>query len=102
MKTYEKNLKSILHHSSNAFQSYDLPLSEEDLIYLRAKGLITMLAYTDGGYRLQITDKGITYFDDKSQTTLASIRNWSMNIGIALLSACAGALLSRISLILCP
>lgn len=71
MRNYENNLDMILErlrtYGIRSFPSCDLPLSSQELIFLSAKGLIKLNRYknNDTDYKITITNKGITYFEDK-------------------------------------
>ena len=72
MKEYEKNLKVILDvyktTTFRMFSSNGLNITQTQLGYLAAKGLITIEQH-DGNscdYRIIVEDKALTYFDDKA------------------------------------
>lgn len=68
---YEKSLKEILNHYYHTSQRtiplamLDVPRYQAD--YLAAKGLLVIVPYVfeEENCRITISDKGLTYFDDK-------------------------------------
>ena len=68
---YEKTLKFLLKHcynnNSRVFSSANFDIPRYQLDYLAAKGLLSITPYVNGdpNCRIKITDKGLTYFDEK-------------------------------------
>ncbi len=81
----------------------NIPELRYKLAFLKAKGFVEyqtdMLGNVDN---IHMLDPLITYFSDKRDKRIETIKNWSFNIFIAILSSVVGAILARISLILFP
>ena len=105
MKKFEKDLKILcdLCKGNNGVIDSDRVPSDIDVDFLCAMGLVHLFHETENVYYdLEITPDGKTYFYRKSEERSAAIRNWSMNILIAILSALFGAVLARLSMVLFP
>lgn len=98
MKQFEKNLLLLQKHIEDSPYDYnynicnDTPLTEKDYVYLQAKGLVLLSPFADDILQFQLTDYGITYFDDKKDEIRKSITSWSFNFGMAVLSAICGSI----------
>ena len=105
MKKFEKDLKFLCdfcQKNCGVIDSDRVP-SDINVDFLNAMGLIQLYNEAENRYYdLEITAEGKTYFYHKSEERAAAIRNWSMNILIAILSALFGAVLARLSMILFP
>lgn len=105
MKKFEKDLKILcdLCRGNNGVVDSDRVPSDIDVDFLYAMGLVHLFHEAENVYYdLEITPDGKTYFYRKYEERAATIRNWSMNILIAILSALFGAVLARLSMILFP
>lgn len=94
MKQFEKNLKLIQSSLNNLTRSVnrsELNMSDNDIYFLKAKGLIETQKDYDNDYRIKVTDIGITYFADKKDAISKMWLSWSINFAVAVLSAACGS-----------
>lgn len=82
--------------NTNFISTEDIDISKKDLTFLKAKGLININKAFDNELRITLTDKGITYFDDKKEARKQVILSWSVNFVMAVLSAVCGSVLTLI------
>ena len=96
MKPFEKNLLVIqsVYNSSMIFTKEAFNLSDNELTYLSAKGLIELRPFYDNKIRILLTNYGITYFDDKKDANKAFVLHWTINFGVAVMSAVFGSVLT--------
>lgn len=70
--------------------------------YLKAKELIKFVVRSNEIIGVERLQNCIVYFEDKHLKNIDTLKNWSMNILIAIISSVVGAVLARISMVLFP
>lgn len=102
MKDYEKNLQFFLNYLKNTGErttsTRDVDISRDKLLFLAAKGLLELKPYTNGdpNFKIYITDKAITYFDDKRQRIFDIVLTALISIAVSFVSSLAINLLMRV------
>ncbi|MGN1167186.1 MAG: hypothetical protein ACI4S2_12535 [Lachnospiraceae bacterium] len=94
MKQFEKNLKLIQSNIQNLTRSVNkskLNISDDEIYFLKAKGLIETSRDYENDLRIMLSDSGITYFDDKRESRIKMLISWSINFAVAVLSAAFGS-----------
>ena len=90
MKQFESDLKTLqsICSGKNFVLNCDVPIPSDRLAFLKALGLIELRGWADNKSQIKITDSGITYFFNKSQSRKNTLLHWSINFAVAILSAC--------------
>lgn len=83
MKQFEKHLSVIQEKykrdPDTFFLNTEFDISEYDLAFLDALELIQKTLYGDDKFIIKLTDKGFTYFHDKTQSRNAFWKNHFVN-----------------------
>lgn len=97
MKKIERDLKIIHKYDAEGhvgvFQGVD-GLSESDLKFLSAKGLVKLQAAGDNELFAELTAKGRTYFSDKQEHAAKSLKDRMLGFAFGVLTAAVGAWLA--------
>ena len=94
MQKFEKNLRKIQSNIKPLLTDADLDIPFSELDILRARGLIEFKPYYDNQIRLRLTDKGITYFDDKRDQSRLFWKEHLVNFMFGFISGVAVTLIT--------
>lgn len=94
MKSFEKTLKTLLNSNDEILLIKNFNVSDNDLNFLIAKGLIKIMPYYNNDLKITLTNEGVLYFYEKSQHRKDVAINWSFNFLMAVLSASCGSALT--------
>ena len=98
MKKYEQHLKKLISKSNGGCDLVfgpDSGLSEADIRFLSAKGLIALISAGNDEFYIRVDDVGLTYFSDKQEALMTFLREYLFSfIGGVLSGFISGVLLT--------
>lgn len=101
MKKFERQIKKLIEKSEGGSFPVccdDDVISEGDLRYLKAKGLITLIPAGDNTFAAIVEPLGLTYFDDKHDARTTFWKNYVLKFFCGFLSGLAtGVVLTLIT-----
>lgn len=83
MTKYEKQLKQLIELTPEEVNFVETPIdgiSEKDLRFLSAKGLVTRRRLGGNTMSVSVTDKGLSYFSDKHSDSRTAVVSFVLGI----------------------